>query len=114
VKLTTGKRKRAAAQPAVAAEPVIQPQEEGEDPIVRDVEVDEAGIMDEGKAEFDSATIRSVRAKAIADAEARFILMTAQDAEDALMIFPKVSIHCPISLSVTNFNSGRRLGPPSP
>jgi hypothetical protein len=40
--------------------------------------------------------------------------MTAQDAEDALMIFPKVSIHCPISLSVTNFNSGRRPGPPSP
>jgi hypothetical protein len=29
--------------------------------------------------------------QAIADAEARFILMTTQDAVDALMIFPKVS-----------------------
>ncbi|KAJ7841983.1 hypothetical protein B0H13DRAFT_1648942 [Mycena leptocephala] len=47
--------------------------------------------MDEGKAEFDAATIRSVRGQALAEAEADFLHMTVQEETEALMLFPKVA-----------------------
>ncbi|KAJ7791456.1 hypothetical protein B0H14DRAFT_3500412 [Mycena olivaceomarginata] len=90
VKITPGKRKR--NQPAPAVAPVVQPTEEREEPIVEDVEVDEAGVMDEGKAEFDAATIRSVKRQAIAKAERDYLLhMTVQEETEALLLFPKVA-----------------------
>ncbi|KAF8151169.1 hypothetical protein K438DRAFT_1623955, partial [Mycena galopus ATCC 62051] len=90
VKTTPGKRKR--NQPAPVVAPVVQPTEEREELIVEDVEVDEAGVMDEGKAEFDAATIRSVKGQAIAQAERDYLLhMTVQEETEALLLFPKVA-----------------------
>jgi hypothetical protein len=66
-------------------------QEERDEPVVADIEVDEEGVMDEGKAEFDAATIRSVRGQALAEAEADFLHMTVQEETEALMLFPKVT-----------------------
>ncbi|KAJ7676327.1 hypothetical protein B0H14DRAFT_3536837 [Mycena olivaceomarginata] len=94
VKITPGKRKR--NQPAPAVAPVVQPTEEREQPIVEDVEVDEAGVMDEGKAEFDAATIRSVKGQAIAKAERDYLLhMTVQEETEALLLFPKIFADIP-------------------
>ncbi|KAJ7671974.1 hypothetical protein B0H14DRAFT_2657250 [Mycena olivaceomarginata] len=46
--------------------------------------------MDEGKAEFDAATIRSVKGQAIAKAERDYLLhMTVQEETEALLLFPK-------------------------
>jgi hypothetical protein len=107
VKITPGKRKR--NQPAPAVAPVVQPTEEREEPIVEDVEVDEAGVMDEGKAEFDAATIRSVKRQAIAKAERDYLLhMTVQEETEALLLFPKVSILT--CLNPTDFNVGCWFG----
>ncbi|KAJ6632313.1 hypothetical protein B0H10DRAFT_2251506, partial [Mycena sp. CBHHK59/15] len=95
-KVTPGKRKCGCQSPPVT-EPVtaaaaIEPQEERDEPVVADIEVDEEGVMDEGKAEFDAATIRLVRGQALAEAEADFLHMTVQEEREALMLFPKVSL----------------------
>ncbi|KAJ6555813.1 hypothetical protein B0H19DRAFT_862980, partial [Mycena capillaripes] len=97
-KVAPGKRKRGGRQQAVVPEPVavIEPQEERDEnepvePVVADVEIDEEGVMDEGKAEFDAATIKSVRGQAIAEAERDFILMKREDEAEALLLFPKVA-----------------------
>jgi hypothetical protein len=88
VKVAPGKRKR--GQPAPPPEPEPELQEEEEDPVVAEVAVDEEGIMDEGKAAHDEATIRSVRGQAIAEGLRRGLRMTAQDEDAALTLFPKV------------------------
>ncbi|KAJ7805979.1 hypothetical protein B0H14DRAFT_2610768 [Mycena olivaceomarginata] len=104
VKITPGKRKR--NQPAPAVAPVVQPTEEREQPIVEDVEVDEAGVMDEGKAEFDAATIRSVKGQAIAKAERDYLLhMTVQEETEALLLFPKTSHALLLSLHYGNLRN---------
>ncbi|KAJ7829499.1 hypothetical protein B0H14DRAFT_2366569 [Mycena olivaceomarginata] len=89
VKVAPGKRKR--GQPAPPPEPEPELQEEEEDPVVAEVTVDEEGIMDEGKAAHDEATIRSVRGQAIAEGLRRGLQMTAQDEDAALTLFPKVA-----------------------
>lgn len=110
VKATPGKRKRG-GQSAPVVEPV-EPVEE-EDPVVADVEVDEEGVMDEGKAEFDAATIKSVRGQAIAQAESEWALhMTPKEETDALMLFPKVSIFLCHLRPQSDVDSGRRSGSP--
>ncbi|KAJ7019651.1 hypothetical protein C8F04DRAFT_975384 [Mycena alexandri] len=88
VTVAPGKRKRGARD----APPVIQPEEEREDPVVADVAVDEEGIMDEGKAAHDEATLTSIYGQAIHEAESKFALhMTVAEQTMALTIFPKVA-----------------------
>ncbi|KAJ6619855.1 hypothetical protein B0H10DRAFT_1792778 [Mycena sp. CBHHK59/15] len=89
VKVAPGKRKR--GQPAPPPEPEPERPEDEEDPVVAEVAVDEEGIMDEGKAAHDEATIRSVRGQAIAEGIRRGLLMKAEDKNAALTLFPKVA-----------------------
>ncbi|KAK6992134.1 ribonuclease H-like domain-containing protein, partial [Favolaschia claudopus] len=99
-KATAGsKRKRTTATttttPAgptpVPAETSLVP-EEADEPVVADVELDEAGVMDEGKAEFDASAIKTVKARAVALAESKWFLhMSKEEETEALLLFPKVA-----------------------
>ncbi|KAJ7060829.1 hypothetical protein C8F01DRAFT_988053, partial [Mycena amicta] len=98
VKVAPGKRKRGAAgasAPAPAPEPEPEPEteqpEQEEDPVVAEVAIDDEGVMDDGKAAHDEATIRSVRGQAIAEGIARGLRMTPEDDKAALSLFPKVA-----------------------
>lgn len=51
---------------------------------------DEAGVMDEGKAAHDEATVNSVKGQAIELAKEMGIRMTPHEEKIALGLFPKV------------------------
>ena len=55
-------------------------------------EQDEAGIMDEGKAAHDEATLNSVKGQAIAIGRGLGLLLSPGDEKVALGLFPKVSL----------------------
>lgn len=91
--MAPGKRKRSRTAAAPDPPPVIEPEEERDDPIISEVAVDEEGIMDEGKAAHDDATIRSVHKQAILTAESEFFLhMTVAEEAQALTLFPKARL----------------------
>ena len=54
-------------------------------------EQDEAGIMDEGKAAHDKATLNSVKGQAIAIGHGLGLLLSPGNEKEALGLFPKVS-----------------------
>ncbi|KAJ6545063.1 hypothetical protein DFH09DRAFT_1509464, partial [Mycena vulgaris] len=90
VTVAPGKRKRNRNTAAPDPPPIIEPEEERDDPIISEVAVDEEGIMDEGKAAHDDATIRSVHKQAILTAESEFFLhMTVAEEAQALTLSPR-------------------------
>jgi hypothetical protein len=57
-----------------------------------DAEADGEMAQDPAKVAHDEATIRGVRAQAIASAKERRITMTAREEKEALGLFPKVPL----------------------
>ncbi|KAJ6619310.1 hypothetical protein B0H10DRAFT_1793912 [Mycena sp. CBHHK59/15] len=97
VKVATGVKRKQGQATATSAPPLPEPAvvpevEHPDDRVVEEVEVDEEGVMDEGKAAHDEATIRSIKGQAIAEASTKYGLqMTPHEERSALTIFPKVA-----------------------